>query len=162
MWKEDKLVKYLCTDQYVPMAYRARKNARKSLEVEGLTMTVRPSIGGKKAHSTDVVFDRPSWFFLFLIPAAVIFSFLVFFPTTAATTGSSRGRRNIFFHGHGCAPTRGMRCGSSVESFLMTEQNELPPTFDADLSDMLTNLDRTFFQYHREFNWTRKSVMYVI
>lgn len=42
------------------MAYRARKNARKSLEVEGLTMTVRPSIGGKKAHSTDVVFDRPS------------------------------------------------------------------------------------------------------
>lgn len=79
MWAEDKLVKYLCADQYEPMAYRARKNSRKSLEVEGLTMTVRSSIGGKKAHSIDVVFDRPSWFFLFLIPAAVIFPSLFFF-----------------------------------------------------------------------------------
>lgn len=39
MCKEDKLVKYLCADQYEPMAYQARKNARKSLEVEGLTIT---------------------------------------------------------------------------------------------------------------------------
>ena len=118
------------------------------------------------------------WFFLLLIPIDVIFfsfflflsSFFFFFQPPATTTGSYRGRRNIFFHGHGCAPTRGMRRGSSVESFLMTEQNdrfeldgrgtEQPPTFHTNLSDLLANLDPNvffflflffffFFRWHR-------------
>lgn len=41
-----------CTynDQHVRMAYRARKKCWKIFE-KGVTMTVRPSIGGEKAHS---------------------------------------------------------------------------------------------------------------
>lgn len=85
-------------------------------------MTVRPSIGGEKAHSARfsivarvILLRSHPWCHHFFFPPP-------FFPTT--TTGSSRGRRNIFFRGYGCAPTRGMRRGSSVESFLMTERND--------------------------------------
>lgn len=75
-----------------------------------------------------------------------------------------------------------MRRGSSVESFLMTEQNdrfeldgrgtEQPPTFHTNLPDLLANLDPNvfisflffFFSFNgiEPFNWTRKNVMYVI
>lgn len=67
-----------------------------------------------------------------------------FFPTTT-TTGSSRGRRNIFFRGYGCAPTRGMRRGSSVESFLMTERNDSSNLMEEGRTTTPSNFSRRTF-----------------
>lgn len=127
------------------MAYRARKKCWKIFE-KGVTMTVRPSIGGEKAHSAR-----------FSIVARVILPHSHpccrhFFFFSSPVFSNHHHHRKLSWSAKHFFPWIWMRAdawnearGSSVESFLMTERNDssnlmeegrtttLPSTFHAQL-----------------------------
>ena len=131
------------------MAYRARKKCWKIFE-KGVTMTVRPSIGGEKAHSARfsivarvILPHSHPWCHHFFFPPP-------FFPTP--TTTANHHHRKLSWSAKHFFPWIWMRAdawnearGSSVESFLMTERNDSSNLMEEGRTTNPSNFSRRTF-----------------
>lgn len=89
-----------------------KKSKRRKKEKENTPRSARFSIGAARAILRILFTLSPLSFFFFFFNRRTS-------PRRAAPETPAVGGET-FFHGHGCAPTCGMRHGLPVESFLMT------------------------------------------